>query len=531
MQKIDPPDNPELTRKKNIRGFLYAAGLITLLSIIILFAFWVHHTRYQQTQVTTEYTELREMTQLVNQTLFLINSDLEYFTQNSLTKSILKNNNTEAKQHLTDFMLRISTIQKKYDQLRILDKTGQEIIRINHQPGSLPFAVEKSQLQNKANRYYFKETIKLPPRQIYTSPLDLNMENGVIERPLKPVIRFAMPIYDNTGTLLGIGIINYLGKHLLSQLSQRKSHSLDTFFLLNTDGYCLKGPDPENEWAFLLLKNHPPSFPQKYPATWKTIKTQQTGDIMEGQGHFFFNYISLSPSKSSKNKQPLILILHVPRMPLWKQEQNYISRLAVNFLMLAPLLSFLGWKLGTYQVNQKHLFHILEHEATHDPLTELYNRKAIHDILQRSMILAQRRQSPLALGYLDIDGLKQVNDKTGHEAGDQMIRSAAHAIRTIIRNSDSAARIGGDEFLIIFPDCDAPNASIVLERIKLHFADQGLKKNDRKWWISVGCTELLAVGDSIDHMIERADKKMYEDKHLSKCQPDHGDTSSISVRN
>lgn len=251
---------------------------------------------------------------------------------------------------------------------------------------------------------------------------------------------------------------------------------------------------------------------------------------MEAQEHFFFNHISLSPAQSSKSNQPLILILHVPHVPFWKQEQNYITRLAVNFLLLAPLLSFFGWKLGTYQVHQKHLFRILKHEATHDPLTELYNRKAIHDILQRSMILAQRRQAPLALGYLDIDGLKQINDENGHEAGDQIIKGAAHAILAIIRNSDSTARIGGDEFLIIFPDCDASNASIVLERIKLRFAEQSLDTTGHEWSISIGCTELLAVGDSIDHMIERADRKMYEDKHLSKCQSDHGDTSSISVR-
>ena len=82
-----------------------------------------------------------------------------------------------------------------YDQIRFLDQSGMEVVRVNYNKG-LPNIVPKDKLQNKAGRYYFKDAYRLKKGKIFVSPLDLNIEGGKIETPLKPMIRFGTPVYD-----------------------------------------------------------------------------------------------------------------------------------------------------------------------------------------------------------------------------------------------------------------------------------------------------------------------------------------------
>lgn len=532
MLKFDLHTIKNLKRQKNVRGPLYAFGLSIFLIIILLIIHEFQHKRLHQEYLNQESMERREMVTAIEQETLLVHSDLAYFSSSSLARALLQNGGDKEKKHLTDLMINISTTQNRYDQIRILDATGQEIIRVNRQPKGEPLVVPQSQLQNKAERYYFSETSTLLENQIYTSPFDLNMENGVFEQPIKPVIRFATPIYSETGTLLGVGVINYLGQHLLGKLQQIRSQHGESFYLLNNQGYYLKGPESAMEWCFLLMDDVAPKFPRHHPKAWRAMNCQQQGNIITDAGLFFFERIRLSsnPPLDKVQDPSILLILFASEETLIQKEKQSLFNFSTAVLLLVPFFAFIGWMLGSYQVRQKHLFTVLEHEASHDPLTDLYNRKAICDILKQSVALSHRRQAPLAVGYLDIDGLKEMNDSMGHDAGDKMIRSAATAITTIIRDTDSAARVGGDEFMIIFPDCTADNARVVLERIKLHFADQGLAAAEQKWWISGGCAELLPGEQNADKMVERADKMMYRDKQLPKDCENQGKTSSISAR-
>ena len=97
---------------------------------------------------------------------------------------------------------------RNYDQIRFIDETGQEIIRVDFD-GGRPESIPQKLLQNKAERYYFKDTMKLGRREVYVSPLDLNVENGQVEQPHRPMIRFGTPIFDHLGQKRGVIIINY----------------------------------------------------------------------------------------------------------------------------------------------------------------------------------------------------------------------------------------------------------------------------------------------------------------------------------
>ena len=119
-----------------------------------------------------------------------------------------------------------------YDQIRFIDVEGNEVIRINYsQNGAV--LVDKADLQNKKDRYYFSDTINLKENEIYISKLDLNIENNVIEEPIKPMLRISMPYYDSKGVLKGIIILNYLANDLLNQIEKVATTSNGNLFLLS----------------------------------------------------------------------------------------------------------------------------------------------------------------------------------------------------------------------------------------------------------------------------------------------------------
>ncbi|MDA3970899.1 MAG: hypothetical protein PF442_06090, partial [Desulfobulbaceae bacterium] len=196
MQDIQPCADKNLGHQKHMRGLIYAGLLVLLLLLSILSAYYFQNTRFQQERITAENKEFQEMTRMIEHEVLLASSYLTYFSQSSLAQSVLQDHDPEAQQHLTDLMLKFISAEERFSQIRLLDSTGQEVIRINHRPDDSPLVVPESQLQDKSDRDYFRETSKLAPGQIYTSPFDLNIEHDKIERPLKPVIRFAMPIHN-----------------------------------------------------------------------------------------------------------------------------------------------------------------------------------------------------------------------------------------------------------------------------------------------------------------------------------------------
>lgn len=119
---------------------------------------------------------------------------------------------TEYDQVISDFffLADFSTLQNIFEN-------RNEIVRINHNNGN-PFIVPKQILQNIVLRYYFQETISLDRGELFISPFDLNIEEGKIETPLKPMIRFATPVFDKRGPKQGILVLNYLGNTILKRL-------------------------------------------------------------------------------------------------------------------------------------------------------------------------------------------------------------------------------------------------------------------------------------------------------------------------
>jgi diguanylate cyclase (GGDEF)-like protein len=151
--------------------------------------------------------------------------------------------------------------------------------------------------------------------------------------------------------------------------------------------------------------------------------------------------------------------------------------------------------------------------AVLDPLTSLHNRRAGEQRLVEEIARSRRHVRPLTLILLDIDNLKQCNDQFGHEAGDNMLRCFSERLRRAIRGSDMAVRLGGDEFMIILPECRAEEVRHVigrLEGLQLDYATKKINVTFACGWAD------YQPGESAQELLKRADDALYADKRSGK---------------
>src|SRR6202030_1100569 len=165
--------------------------------------------------------------------------------------------------------------------------------------------------------------------------------------------------------------------------------------------------------------------------------------------------------------------------------------------------------LGKMEVRTEEVYKL----AVLDPLTGLNNRRSGEQRLAEEISRAQRHGHPLTILALDLDGLKQINDRFGHPAGDELIRSFAERLNKVIRGSDLAVRLGGDEFLVLLPECTPEGVHQVLSRLS------GLRVECNGQLVDVsfsaGWTN-FAPSESADELLRRADDALYVNKRATR---------------
>jgi len=155
----------------------------------------------------------------------------------------------------------------------------------------------------------------------------------------------------------------------------------------------------------------------------------------------------------------------------------------------------------------------LAHSANHDPLTGLPNRSAFTRALSEARRQADVEQRSHALCFIDLDRFKPINDTAGHAAGDALLRDVANTIRRACRSHDFAARIGGDEFVVLLADCPLPNARVVAQKIVDTIAETGFTWNGTRYDIgaSIGIA-LIEPGSAERDPLADADAACYAAK-------------------
>ncbi len=145
--------------------------------------------------------------------------------------------------------------------------------------------------------------------------------------------------------------------------------------------------------------------------------------------------------------------------------------------------------------------------ARSDALTGLPNRRALDEVLPREMSRALRAGAPLCLAIVDIDHFKAYNDTHGHLAGDAVLRDCAAAWDQQLRGEDTILRFGGEEFLVVLPECDAEDAMEIVERLRRATPDEQTCSAGLARW---------RPGESVDDLVGRADKALYEAKEAGR---------------
>ncbi|HUS24381.1 MAG TPA: diguanylate cyclase [Candidatus Binatia bacterium] len=157
--------------------------------------------------------------------------------------------------------------------------------------------------------------------------------------------------------------------------------------------------------------------------------------------------------------------------------------------------------------------------ATHDALTRLPNRQLFDDRARRLVAQADRGNSCFAVGYMDLDGFKQVNDRHGHAVGDAVLRAVAQVMQGCLRETDTAARIGGDEFLLLLTPVHSPQeAEAVVARVRSRIvALNRIEGREVQIGASVGLAFFPQDARTLDLLVISADQAMYAAKRAARA--------------
>ncbi|MCK5736838.1 MAG: diguanylate cyclase [Spirochaetaceae bacterium] len=403
--------------------------------------------------------------------------------------------------------------KKNFDQLRFLDTSGMEIVRVNSRNGVVKI-VPSEELQDKSDRYYVVEGMKLSQGEIYVSPLDLNIERGKVESPQVPMMRFVSPVYIKDKKA-GLIVINYRASQMLEDLESFGVKTEGLFFLLNREGYYLASPDDEEEWGFMFSEGELKRYSLMEPDRWRQISSNETYQYESSDG-IVSSRIIRPLSRIGNQDYYWFAINIVPKESLVENSRALIRRLFMlgGFLLLLSVAP--AWGLSKVIIRRRRLKRELYYSANFDELTELPNRHLLNDRLEQALSQARRFHHKGVLLFLDLDGFKSVNDKYGHDKGDELLRLLGKRLKAGIRDSDTAARLGGDEFVVLVPvekelEGVKALASKLIEVISHPYSLTGVE-------VSVGVSIGIRffTNEDQDTIINDADSAMYKAKSEGK---------------
>lgn len=466
---------------------------------------------------------------IINKGFENIVSDLKYLSQSAIFKRYLNGN--ENKKYLEEEWMIFAGNKKKYDQIRFINTAGDEKIRINYS-NEVATAVAEQELQNKRNRYYFIDTIKLKDGQIYMSKFDLNIENNMLEIPIKPMIRLGLPVFDNKNNKRGVLVLNYLGQYTIDEFEKIARNAQGTAYLVNAEGFWLAGQDTEKEWGFMYQTKESYVFKNQFPREWERMIKEQNGQFYSANGLFTFR--TIHPGRevqmliSGKNSGPFqieacdnlwMVISHVPDsvasyvndkpiilISMRNLYNNPVLLLGLAIISLITAILLVLYREGNEKIK------IL---ATYDVMTGSFNRASGLSILENMLM---KNKENITICFIDINGLKEVNDILGHDQGDDLILTAVKAIKDNIRSIDFVIRMGGDEFIICLPDTTVDQAEIIWQRIVKNIEKINDESN-KEFYISLSHGISMIKNNypsKIDEVIKEADIKMYDEKKMIK---------------
>lgn len=427
----------------------------------------------------------------------------------------------------TEFIVWLG-MKQSYDQIRILDNSGHEVARANFNSGN-PSIVEYDDLQDKSMKDYFTESIILNDRDLYMSVLDLNKENGEIEiledGNSKPMLRVATPLFNKDGVKLGVVIVNFLADNIFQALDNSGQSSIRIFEIINESGYYLYANDKSIEFAFMFdnLEFGQFSDYHNYDILSKT-KPTVTGENFEDEYYTSIRISSVELTSTINNlgNEDINVVFGDKEFIIFTELDLSENQDHKNLLLLYTTISIATILVGlvitrlideSVHLQQENLMRI-KYDSIHDLLTGLPNRKNIYEHIQNQL----NRNKEFALLFIDFDKFKNVNDKFGHDMGDEALIQGSKRINDCIRFDDVLARVGGDEFIVLLKDLNSMEVvSRICTNIVSSFKEKfELKENEASMGVSIGAYLASSKDDNLENIINKSDKAMYKVKNSGK---------------
>ena len=246
-------------------------------------------------------------------------------------------------------------------------------------------------------------------------------------------------------------------------------------------------------------------------------------------GQYIFEAVA---ENSDQQRASTVIRLDFEVLPPWWQTDGFRALVAV--ILSGLVVATWRWRVASLETRRRTLERELKEReallerATRDPLTRLWNRQAILEILSKAIESAQTSHTPLAVALIDIDHFKRVNDTMGHLVGDAVLRSMAEHIVKQIRSGDSLGRYGGEELLLVLPNATPQKPFLPIERMQRIVAKIPFVHEGKRFHItaSFGVAWLAAGRDSIEDLIGRADEALYVAKDRGRDRVEYAPTGT-----
>jgi diguanylate cyclase (GGDEF)-like protein/PAS domain S-box-containing protein len=343
-------------------GFIKIILPLVLISALAIVVFQVQSYKHEISDLRAfGEISVRASSEVIYSDFRGATADLRTLAASTAVQKMVESGGKRAIEDVAKDFLVFAANKDKYDQVRYIDSQGIEVVRVNYNGGK-PVIVPEDQLQSKADRYYFRDTMSLARDEIFVSPLDLNIENGQIERPHKPMIRFGIPLYDSANTKRGVLILNYLGDHFLNHINGALSSRENETMLLNAEGFWLLAPEQKDEWGFMFKNGR--RFQDRFPAAWQTFQQQNNGVYQDDRGIFVYASVrpmlegqvsssgsaeAYAPSSGSSGIHDYVwtLVSHTPEQILKQKQKRHwqigLLQYVLLLLVIIPLTLAFAW--------------------------------------------------------------------------------------------------------------------------------------------------------------------------------------------
>lgn len=343
--------------RENISVTLKALGKEILpsfipLLIMLVVLFVIHHGSSFSAEIRAIAQQETEITKLSRNVILSktegLLADTAYLarvTERILGEKIPGNIN----ERLAQTFMEYSSQHKSFSQIRYIDLTGKEVTRVNR-TNNVSVVVPDIELQQKAGRYYFKSLEGLKSENFYVSPLDLNVDGGIIEQPGQPTIRIGTNVFDSLGSRTGWLIANISANYMLAAFRESIGGAGNSLLLLNREGYYLVNPNHEDNWSFMFDKSR--SFVDDYEELWTYISKGSGGQLYNDVG--IVTYSTVYPFENSTNYYWKVVSL-LPNDKFEGIGWTVFKRNILLYLLLLLLCTTAICVIGYYRIHLDHV--------------------------------------------------------------------------------------------------------------------------------------------------------------------------------